>query len=82
MLTPTFVTTPEELHQIARLSQDNLATAITPEEKIKEGYVTWPYTPEILDAWRAIAPPPTFPAEIEDDRVRKHVVTRSGPAFD
>lgn len=38
-------------------------------------------TPEILDAWRAIAPPPTFPAEIKEDRVRKHVVTRSGPAF-
>jgi GNAT superfamily N-acetyltransferase len=56
MLTPTFVTTPEELHQIARLSQDNLATTITPEKKIEEGYVTWPYTPDILGTLHAIAP--------------------------
>lgn len=56
MLTPKFVTTPEELHQIGRLSQDNLATTITPEKKIEEGYVTWPYTPDILNTLHAIAP--------------------------
>jgi quinol monooxygenase YgiN len=37
---------------------------------------------EILDSWRAVAPPPTSSAEVEEDRVRKHVVARSGHPFE
>ncbi|MFJ1768333.1 putative quinol monooxygenase [Amycolatopsis sp. NPDC088138] len=39
-------------------------------------------TQEILDAWRAIAPPPTSSAELTEDRVRKHVVARTGHPFE
>jgi quinol monooxygenase YgiN len=39
-------------------------------------------TQEILDAWRAIAPPPTSSAELTADRVRKHVVSRTGHPFE
>lgn len=37
---------------------------------------------EVLDAWRAIAPPPAVSAEIRDAVVAKHVVASSGPPFD
>ncbi len=48
MLTATFVTTEEELEQIARLSAANLATNITAVEKANEGYVNWPYPLDTL----------------------------------
>src|SRR5690349_11884521 len=37
---------------------------------------------EVLDAWRAISPAPTFTAEIRDVEVLKHRIARSGPPFD
>lgn len=37
---------------------------------------------ELLDQWRAIAPAPSVRVELLEDRVRKHHVSRSGPAFD
>ncbi|MFH8570424.1 putative quinol monooxygenase [Streptomyces sp. NPDC017993] len=37
---------------------------------------------ETLDAWRAIAPRPSVSAEIKDQQVLKHEVSRSGPPFD
>jgi GNAT superfamily N-acetyltransferase len=56
MLTPSFVTTTEELDQIARLSTTNLVTNLTAAEKAKEGFVTWPYTPESLRVLHSITP--------------------------
>ncbi|GAA2410669.1 putative quinol monooxygenase [Nonomuraea africana] len=37
---------------------------------------------EALDAWRAVAPPPSASIDIEDDQVFKHVIASSGPPFD
>jgi L-amino acid N-acyltransferase YncA len=56
MLTTKIVTTDQELHQIAALSSANLSTRLTAEEKAKEGFVSWVYTPEILRTIHAIVP--------------------------
>ena len=56
MLTATFVRTEEELEQIARLSAANLAVNLTGEEKAEEGFVTWPYTRDILLTLHSITP--------------------------
>ncbi|HXB07275.1 MAG TPA: GNAT family N-acetyltransferase [Puia sp.] len=56
MLIPSFVKTPEELDQIARLSAANLVTNLTEAEKAKEGFVTWPYTPESLRTLHSVTP--------------------------
>ncbi|AGM05671.1 putative quinol monooxygenase [Amycolatopsis keratiniphila] len=37
---------------------------------------------EVLNAWRAISPRPTYSAEIRDGEVFKHRVSYSGPPFD
>ena len=56
MLIPSFVTTTEELDQIARLSAANLAANLSAAEKAKEGFVTWPYTPESLRTLHSVTP--------------------------
>ncbi|MEV6910221.1 antibiotic biosynthesis monooxygenase family protein [Amycolatopsis sp. NPDC051071] len=37
---------------------------------------------EVLNAWRAISPTPSFTAEIRDGEVFKHQVSHSSPPFD
>jgi hypothetical protein len=54
MLTAKLVTTNKEIDQITALSQANLVSNLSAETKQKEGFVTWVYTPEILQAIHAI----------------------------
>jgi ribosomal protein S18 acetylase RimI-like enzyme len=56
MLTAKLATTDQELLQIATLSNANRTANISEEEKAKEGFVSWVYTPEILRTINAIAP--------------------------
>lgn len=56
MLTPKLVTTQSELAQIAELSALNLITNISSEQKEKEGFVTWVYPLETLQALHDIVP--------------------------
>lgn len=51
-----FVTTDEELVQIAQLSQDNLVSNISAETKNKEGFVTWAYPLDTLRAIHRVSP--------------------------
>ncbi|MDF5754414.1 antibiotic biosynthesis monooxygenase family protein [Spongiactinospora sp. TRM90649] len=37
---------------------------------------------ETLNAWRAIAPPPSASIAFKDDQVFKHAISRTGPPFD
>ncbi|MEU4805535.1 antibiotic biosynthesis monooxygenase family protein [Actinosynnema sp. NPDC023587] len=39
-------------------------------------------SPEKLDAWRSVAPPPKSSVEIDDASMQKHDVAKSGPPFD
>jgi RimJ/RimL family protein N-acetyltransferase len=56
MLTTKLVTTEQELHQIAALSEANLSTSLSAETKAKEGFVSWSYDFDILRAIHAIVP--------------------------
>jgi hypothetical protein len=56
MLTTKLAATDQELLQIADLSNANRSTNISEEEKEKEGFVSWVYTPDILRTINAIAP--------------------------
>jgi hypothetical protein len=56
MLTAKLVTTDREIDLIAALSNANLSTNITAETKAREGFVSWVYTPAILQTLHAIAP--------------------------
>src|SRR5260370_196390 len=56
MLTAKLVTTDNEILQIGALSNANLSTNISAEIKAKEGFVSWVYTPEILETLHAVAP--------------------------
>ncbi|RFM28000.1 GNAT family N-acetyltransferase [Deminuibacter soli] len=51
-----FVTTDDELVQIAALSDANLVSNVSDDTKGKEGFVTWAYTPEILRSLHAVTP--------------------------
>jgi hypothetical protein len=56
MLSAKLVSTPEELDQIAHLSDLNLVTNISPETKAKQGFVTWSYPVDALKALHGIVP--------------------------
>jgi GNAT superfamily N-acetyltransferase len=56
MLKAQFVTTNEELIQVARLSADNLVSNISDATKEKEGFVSWYYTPAVLQTLHSIQP--------------------------
>ena len=56
MLSPKLVSSDNEIFQIAALSNANLSTNIPAETKAKEGFVSWVYTPDILETLHAIAP--------------------------
>ena len=52
----TVVTTQEELQQIIELSDKNLRTKISVEEKKSEGFVSWNYSLELLQKMNAQYP--------------------------
>src|SRR4029078_3090086 len=52
----TIVTTPEELQQIIKLSDQNLRTKVSEKEKISEGFVTWNYSLHLLERMNAQQP--------------------------
>ena len=56
MLIPKLVTTSQEIDQITALSQANLVTNLSADSKSKEGFVTWVYTREGLEAIHTIIP--------------------------
>jgi len=56
MLTARLVHTEKEIEKIAALSSANLSGNISAETKAKEGFVSWVYTPEILEVLHAVAP--------------------------
>jgi hypothetical protein len=55
-MTATIVTTGEELKQIVQLSQKNVRTNISEEEKIEQGFITWNYSFELLEQMNAQHP--------------------------
>jgi hypothetical protein len=56
MLTAKLVTTDNEIEKVSALSNANLSSNISAETKAKEGFVSWVYTPEILQTLHAVAP--------------------------
>lgn len=50
------VSTPVQIQQIAKLSSVNLRSVIDEETKLDQGFLTWEYTPELLEAMHAFAP--------------------------
>lgn len=56
MLQATIVTTEKELIQIHQLNRENLKQNLSPEERQKEGFVTWLYSIELLQQMHALAP--------------------------
>ncbi len=56
MLDATIVTTEDELLQIHQLNTINYRHHVTPEEKNKEGFVSWLYPPELLQQIQKLAP--------------------------
>jgi hypothetical protein len=56
MLTARLVHTDNEINQIAALSAANLSANISAETKAREGFVSWVYTPGILETLHAVAP--------------------------
>jgi len=72
MLYATVVTTDEELRQINQLNQANYRQYITPEEKDKEGFVSWFYPLELLQKTQALAPHVIVK---DDDKVVAYALT-------
>ena len=56
MLEATTVTKEEELIQIHHLNQQNIRQNLSPEERQKEGFVTWLYSTELLREMHNLAP--------------------------
>ncbi len=56
MLQATIVTTADEIEQIHRLNMLNYRKNVTPEEKEKEGFVSWEYPVALLQQLQNIAP--------------------------
>ena len=50
------VSNKEELKQIYRLNQANLKQNISAEQQQKEGFVSWLYSPELLEQMHSLAP--------------------------
>ena len=66
MLSITTVTSVDELEQIHQLNRQSLRQNLSPEEKEKEGFVTWLYSLELLRQMHELAP--SIIAK-DDDRV-------------
>ena len=56
MIQATTVSTKYELQQILDLQKKNLKQHISPEEKDEQGFVTMPFTMNMLEKFHAIAP--------------------------
>jgi UDP-N-acetylglucosamine:LPS N-acetylglucosamine transferase len=56
MLIATTVSTDEELVQVHQLNKQNLKQNISLQEKEKEGFVTWLYSPQLLKSMHNLAP--------------------------
>lgn len=56
MLYATEVTTQDELIQINKLNQKNLATSLSQKEKDEQGFLTWLYPVSLLQKIHNIAP--------------------------
>jgi ribosomal protein S18 acetylase RimI-like enzyme len=56
MLTAQFITTEDELVQVAQLSAGNLVSNISAETSAKEGFVSWSYPLATLQLLHAIQP--------------------------
>ena len=56
MLKATIVTTREEIEQINRLNKLNYRKNVSPEERDKEGFVSWEYPVELLQQLQDSAP--------------------------
>jgi GNAT superfamily N-acetyltransferase len=56
MLIAKLVSSDNELVQIAALSRDNLVSNITKETQQQEGFVSWPYTLEVLQRLHDLIP--------------------------
>ena len=56
MLQATIVTTADEIAQIHRLNMLNYRNNVTPEEREKEGFVSWEYPIELLEQLQNLAP--------------------------
>ena len=52
----TIVTNNEELEQIVELSHKNLRINISSQEQIKNGFITWNYSIELLQQMNALCP--------------------------
>ncbi|MEO6453640.1 MAG: GNAT family N-acetyltransferase [Ginsengibacter sp.] len=56
MLQATLVTKEDELIQIHNLNQQNLKQNLSAHERLKEGFVTWLYSLELLQQMHNLAP--------------------------
>jgi len=56
MLQATIVTTDDEIEQVHRLNVLNYRKNVSPEEKEKEGFVSWEYPVKLLQQLQNIAP--------------------------
>lgn len=50
------VTTIEQIRQIAELSSMNLRSVVDDHTKIDQGFLTWQYTPQLLETMHTFAP--------------------------
>src|SRR5579863_7810418 len=79
MLTTKLATTDQEIQQIAALSNANRSTNISEEELVREGFVSWVYTPEILRTINAIAPSVIV---MDEDLLAGYAITLTGECID
>ena len=56
MLYPAVVTSQKELEQIQELNHRNLKQNLSVEEQMQEGFVSWPYSLELLEQMNGLAP--------------------------
>ena len=52
----TIVTTEKELSQIIELSRQNAKSAVSAEDKISQGFISWTYTPDLLRQLHILQP--------------------------
>ncbi len=56
MCTIQLITSTEQIQQIARLSAENLRSAIDEHIKVDQGFLTWEYSTRLLEAMHEFAP--------------------------
>jgi len=73
MLYATTVKTEKELKEIQRLNQQNLKKNLSEEEIVKEGFVSWFYSLELLKNMHQLAP--SIIVKEEDEVIAYALVT-------